>query len=101
MDDYWSTNPLLETPIFGKTMPRNRFRQILSFLHFSDNNNKPDSGDRLFKVQTIIDYFTKKFQENFNLGQNISIDEGMIPWRERLSFKVYNPSKITKYGILV
>ncbi|KAK9294990.1 hypothetical protein QLX08_010563 [Tetragonisca angustula] len=32
LDDYWSTNPLLETPIFGKTMSRNKFRQILSFF---------------------------------------------------------------------
>ena len=82
-------------------MSRNRFRQILSFLHFAVNSNIPDNADRLFKVQGIIDYFTKKFQENFNLGQNITIDEGMIPWRRRLSFKVYNPSKITKYGIIV
>ncbi|XP_047369102.1 piggyBac transposable element-derived protein 4-like, partial [Vespa velutina] len=59
------------------------------------------NADRLFKVQGIIDYFTKKFQENFNLGKNITIDEGMIPWRRRLIFKVYNPSKIIKYGILV
>ncbi|XP_048514356.1 piggyBac transposable element-derived protein 4-like [Athalia rosae] len=101
IDDYWSTNPLLETPIFGKTMSRNRFRQMLTFLHFCDNSNIPDNADRLFKVQGVIDYFTKKFEENFNLGQNISIDEGMIPWRGRLSFKVYNPSKITKYGILI
>ncbi|XP_025162453.1 piggyBac transposable element-derived protein 4-like [Harpegnathos saltator] len=101
IDDYWSTNPLIDTPIFRKTMSRNRFRQILSFLHFSDNNNKPDNADRLFKVQSIIDYFSKKFKENFNLSQNISIDEGMIPWRGRLNFKVYNPSKITKYGIFI
>lgn len=52
-------------------------------------------------MQFIIDYFSKKFKENFNLSQNISIDEGMIPWRGRLNFKVYNPSKITKYGILI
>ncbi|XP_068993070.1 piggyBac transposable element-derived protein 4-like [Neodiprion pinetum] len=101
IDDYWSTNPLLDTPIFRKTMSRNRFRQILSFLHFSDNNNKPNNPDRLCKVQFIIDYFSKKFKENFNPSQNISIDEGMIPWRGRLNFKVYNPSKITKYGILI
>nr|XP_012148632.1 PREDICTED: piggyBac transposable element-derived protein 4-like [Megachile rotundata] len=101
IDDYWSTNPLIDTPIFRKTMSRNRFRQILSFLHFSDNNNKPDNADRLFKVQFIIDYFSKKFKENFNLSQNISIDEGIIPWCGRLNFKVYNPSKITKYGILI
>ncbi|XP_047365376.1 piggyBac transposable element-derived protein 4-like [Vespa velutina] len=101
IEDYWSTNPLLETRIFGKTMSRNRFRQILSFLNFSDNSKIPANADRLFKVQGIINYFTKKFQENFNLGQNITIDEGMIPWRGRLNFEVYNPSKITKYDILV
>lgn len=61
----------------------------------------PHNANRLFKVQYLIDYFSKKFEENFNLGQNISIDEGMIPWRGRLGFKVYNPSKITKYGILI
>ena len=101
IDDYWSTNPLIETPIFRKTMTRNRFRQTLSYLHFSNNNDKPDNAGRLFKVQPIIDYFSKKFEENFGLGQNISIDEGMIPWRGRLNFKVYNPSKIIKYGILI
>ncbi|XP_047360348.1 piggyBac transposable element-derived protein 4-like isoform X2 [Vespa velutina] len=101
IDDYWSTNPLIDTPIFRKTMSRNRFKQILSFLHFSDNNKKPDNADRLFKVQFIINYFSKKFKENFNPSQNISIDEGIIPWRGRLNFKVYNPSKITKYGILI
>lgn len=51
----------LNTPIFCKTMSRNRFRQIVSFLHISDNNNKANNADRLFKVQFIIDYFSKKF----------------------------------------
>ncbi|KAI4476827.1 hypothetical protein M0804_013271 [Polistes exclamans] len=70
MNDYWSTNPLLETPIFRKTMSRYRFRQILLFLHFSDDDNKPENADRLFKVQTMINYFSKKFQEISNLSQN-------------------------------
>ncbi|MGL5707887.1 MAG: transposase [Aeromonas sp.] len=101
INDYWSTNPLIETPIFSKTMTRNRFRQILQHLHFNDNSNIPQDADRLFKIQFLIDYFSKKFKENFSLGQNISLDEGMVPWRGRLNFKVYNPSKIVKYGILV
>lgn len=70
IDDYWLTNPLLETPIFRKTMSRNRFREILLFLHFSDDNNKPENADRLFKVQPIINYFSKKFQEITNLSKN-------------------------------
>ncbi|XP_035742930.1 piggyBac transposable element-derived protein 4-like [Vespa mandarinia] len=27
-DDYWSTHPGLHSPIFGNTMPRNRFQQL-------------------------------------------------------------------------
>ncbi|XP_046827871.1 uncharacterized protein LOC124428164 [Vespa crabro] len=30
-DDYWSTHPGLHSPIFGKTMPRNRFRQLWKY----------------------------------------------------------------------
>jgi hypothetical protein len=35
---YWSEDPVFETPIFSKTMVRNRFESILSFLHFSDSS---------------------------------------------------------------
>jgi hypothetical protein len=33
--------------------------------------------------------------------QELSLDEAMILWRDRLGFKTYNPGKITKYGLLV
>lgn len=35
--DYWSTDPLVEAPIFSKTMSRIRFEQVLTFFHLSDN----------------------------------------------------------------
>ena len=31
--------------------------------------------------------------------QQLSLDEGMVPWRGHLSFRVYNPDKPKKYGI--
>jgi hypothetical protein len=31
----------------------------------------------------------------------LSLDEAMIPWQSRLKFRIYNPGKITKYGVLV
>ncbi|XP_055386165.1 piggyBac transposable element-derived protein 4 [Condylostylus longicornis] len=98
--DCWSTNPLIEMPIFRKTMTRNRFQQILTFLHFSDNSIIPSNSNRLIKIQYIIDYFCRKFMEIYTPNQNLSLDEGMIPWRGRLKFRVYNPMKIVKYGIL-
>ena len=32
--DYWSTNELIETPMFGKIMPSDRFIFILKFFAF-------------------------------------------------------------------
>ena len=37
VQNYWSTDPLLSTPIFGQIMTRNRYLQILRYLHFSNN----------------------------------------------------------------
>lgn len=37
MQDYWTTDPLLETPTFGQFMSRNRYKNILRFLHFNDS----------------------------------------------------------------
>jgi hypothetical protein len=33
--------------------------------------------------------------------QKIALDNGMLTWRGRLRFRVYNPAKLTKYGITV
>ena len=38
LSEYWSTNPLFRTPIFGKIMSRNQFKTTLEFLHFNDNS---------------------------------------------------------------
>ena len=100
LEDYWSTDSMIETPIFGKVMSRNRFESILSYLHFNDNEKRaPTCDDRLYKVRPIIDHFIGKFKEMYNPHENISIDEGMLSWRGRLGFRVYNPKKPVKYGV--
>lgn len=43
LESYWSTDPLLATPLFGNIMSRNRYLQILRFLHFA-NNEEIDSS---------------------------------------------------------
>jgi hypothetical protein len=37
LHDYWSRLRQLHTPFYGETMIRDRFLQILLFLHFADN----------------------------------------------------------------
>ena len=89
--EYWSTDEVLSTPYFAKVMSRNRFQLILRFLHYTDRPQ--DSDDRIFRVRPILEYLVRKWQEMFQPGKHISVDEGTLLWRGRLSFRVYNPAK--------
>ena len=48
-----------------------------------------------------MDIVVNKFRTNYIPDREISLYEGMLGRRGRLRFRVYNPSKIIKYGILV
>ncbi|CAF4734537.1 unnamed protein product [Rotaria sp. Silwood2] len=52
--DYWSTDRLIAAPIFAELFTRDRFRALLTNLHFRDNQNQI-SGDSLYKIRPIID----------------------------------------------
>jgi len=82
-------------------MSRNRFQLIQRYLHFSDSNAAGTNEDHFYKFHTILDIFVNNFRTNYIPDREISLDEGMLGWRGRLQFRVYNPSKIIKYGILV
>ena len=98
--EYWSTDPWLETPVFPKTMARRKFEQIMTFLHFNGNSETPLPADRFQKLNLSWIIFYQNF--NWSIYPNeLSLDEAMIKWRGRLRLKIYNPRKLTKYGILV
>ena len=60
--DYWSKNPVLHTPFFGQTMSRNRYQNILKFLHFNNNETRPsDTTDKLYKLRPIFDQIVEKW----------------------------------------
>ncbi|KAI4483932.1 hypothetical protein M0802_013192 [Mischocyttarus mexicanus] len=99
--DYWSTDRSIETPFFSQVMSRNRFMQIMQSWHFCNNDNIPHNAHKLAKIQPVIDYLQRKFNDVYKPDQQLSLDECIIPWRGRLSIKTYNLAKITKYGILL
>ena len=100
IQSYWSTDPKLQSPIFGKTMSRNRFQGILRCIHFVDN--KKDfvnaESDRLWKVRPLLNHFNSVMQL-YTPGPNLAIDEQNVLWRGRLLFRQYLPGKRHKYGI--
>ena len=45
IDDYWSIDAIISHPWFRCVLSRNRFRQILRFLHIVDNSVAPQRSD--------------------------------------------------------
>lgn len=97
---YWSRRSLFQSQVASNTMSRNRFELLLLLWHFSDNHQCPP-GDRVYKIQVLIDKLVYKFQEVFTPGSTFCIDESLIPFRGRLVFKQYIPLKSHKYGVKV
>lgn len=94
----WSKDPLYSHPVFGKTMSRNRFTNILRMLRFVNHANV-DLNDRLHKIRSILNKVLDNIRSVYYPGQHLAIDEAMILWRGRLTFRQYIPNKRHKYGI--
>ncbi|XP_071052962.1 piggyBac transposable element-derived protein 4-like [Onthophagus taurus] len=95
--EYWSTNILIETPMFAKVMKRDRFKFIMRILHFRNNNEQ--SSDRLRKISSMTTVLKEILPKNFTPYQNLCIDESLLLFKGRLLFKQYIPSKRSRFGI--
>lgn len=98
LSDYWSSDPLLYQPIFSKIMSRDRYLLLMKMLHFS-NNEKQIPEDRLFKLNMVIDEIKKKFKDFLVPYRNLVIDESLMLWKDRLSFKQFIKTKRHRFGI--
>ena len=98
---YWGT--FTNVPVISETMIRNRFDEILSILHFNDNNlaspsTLPDHN-KLHKIQPVIEFFNARFSEVVFPETNEAVDEMMIPFKGKHSVKMYMPKKPVNGGI--
>ncbi|KAJ8912354.1 hypothetical protein NQ315_014721 [Exocentrus adspersus] len=49
--------------------------------------------------ENTINLLHQNFQDLYTIGKEMVIDESMVPWRGRLSFRQYIPGKRHKYGV--
>ncbi|XP_065190774.1 piggyBac transposable element-derived protein 4-like [Sycon ciliatum] len=100
VDLYWNKkNQLIYTPSFPAAMKRDRWAIIMSFLHFADNASAAAAGDKLRKIRPLLTLLGDRFSSVYTMEKNISIDEELIPWKGRLDFKQYIPSKRSRFGV--
>ena len=62
---YWENKT--RVPLIADAMSRNRFEEVLSALHFNDNEQISAKGspeyDRMFKHIPLLDHFKKAFAD--------------------------------------
>ncbi len=90
-------------PIFAATMSEKRFLQINLALRFDDRLSRPDRHrrDKLAPIRDLWGRWSCRLPRMFNPGRDICIDEQLVPFRGRCSFRQYMPSKPGKYGLMI
>ena len=70
---------------------------MLRFLHFADNSTEEQG--KLLKIEPIVENLREKFEKAVIPWKNLCIDESLMVWKGRLSFKQYIPSKRHRFGV--
>ncbi len=100
---HWSKE--LRNGLVPAAMSRDRFKEISSYIHLSDNALQPARGDpdydRLFKVRQFLSNLSAHFADLAEIEEILSVDEMMIPYKGRLALKVYMKNKPSKWGVKV
>ena len=102
---FWSTDPLFRVQPVADIMTRQRFMKLVGNLHVNDNNKAVPRGDpaydRLHKIRPLLTKMNANFQKQSVSSSSQSIDEAMIRFKGRSSFRQYMPMKPIKRGYKV
>ena len=97
---YW--DPDTRNELIAESMSRNRFDEIMTVLHYNDNNELPEKNSPLYnkcyKIQPLVDHFRKVFKQFVLPETHMSIDEQVVPFKGQHSLKRYLPKKPKKWG---
>lgn len=99
--EFW--DPLQGCPLFRACMSRNRFSNIRRHLRFDDKNTRSARRDRdkFAPFRDVWETINKNLLKHYIPGKTLTIDEQLVPFRGRVSFLQYIPSKPDKYGMKI
>ena len=95
----FSDNPLYYSPIFAYTMSGRRFQQLLRCFNGHFTGHVDSSTRKVNKIYPIIQPIIDNFQAAYSPSKALSLDESLLLFRGRLSFRQYLKGKKAKYGI--
>jgi hypothetical protein len=81
-------------------MRRDRFRQIMGFLHRTDNT-KPDKNDKMWKLRPLIDNLQEILLKYFKATEHLNYDASVVKYYGWLSCKEFIRGKPIRFGYKV
>lgn len=96
---YWSH--IWDLKHFKDNMTCDRFFQLRNNLHIVNNLDKTtDNKDKYYKVRPVLTAVRNRLLQ-FEVGEIVSVDEQMIPLKNRLDTKQYIKEKLIRWGVKV
>lgn len=97
---YYTRNKLFETPGIKNIISLSRLVLLKKFMHFVDNTTlDPSVPAKLTKIKPVLDYVVDRFSKVYRPARDICVDESLMLWKGRLSWKQYIPNKRARFGI--
>lgn len=89
--------------IFRAAMSRNNFLFLMRAIRFDDINSRSERAkyDNIAPIRELFESFVVKCRANYQVGENVTIDEMLESFRGRCKFRMYIANKPAKYGIKV
>ena len=97
----WCYNKLIKLKL-NQVKRGDRLLLLLKFLHFADNLQYNAAGperDKLYKLREVVNMMKDICGKVYAPGKNLSMDESLVVFKGRLSFKQVITSKRAGFGI--
>ncbi|KAB0799672.1 hypothetical protein PPYR_07552 [Photinus pyralis] len=99
-DFYWDSGDDMGNQMIKNACRRDRFRQIMRFLHLADNTQM-NPNDKLWKLRPLIDRLQRNFLKYYKPTQHMNYDESMVKYYGRHSCKQFIRGKPIRFGYKV
>ncbi|GBL92721.1 General transcription factor II-I repeat domain-containing protein 2A [Araneus ventricosus] len=102
IEDIWASD-MSGDEFIRTAMSLRRFKFLLQHIRLDDKQTRLERKklDKLAPVRQFCDRMIQNYQRNYTVGKYATIDEKLMTFRGRCSFRQYIPSKPAKYGLKI
>ncbi|GFS03597.1 PiggyBac transposable element-derived protein 4-like [Elysia marginata] len=101
----WSDDPYWRVPAIADVWGRQRYQKVHQYFHLANSASQPGRNDAnydpLYKVRPLLDHIRNVCSMVYKPKRNLSVDEAMVAFTGRVSFKQYIKNKPTPWGFKI